>query len=263
MRKIIALWRKIKDRIDIYKQFILRKNPHVSSFQRLSLLLRFFYIHMRVDCKHSNFEIVQIAQSILERPNVDGSIVEAGTYKGGASAKLSLVAKLTGRRLLLFDSFQGLPENDEFYNIYEKRTYSYDPTVKKTKYGYVFSKGQYSSSLQELKKTIRLYGAPEVCVYHKGWFEKTMKNIDMPIAALFLDVDLASSTKTCLKYLYPLLEKGGVLYSHDGHLGRVTDVYKDKSFWKKEVGSVRPIIHGLGRARLLKIVKQQPSFKRV
>lgn len=211
---------------------------------------------MRVECKHSNFEIVQIAQSILESPNVDGSIVEAGTYKGGASAKLSLVARLTGRKLLLFDSFQGLPENDEFYNLYEKRTYSYNPTVKKTKYGYVFSKGQYSSSLKEVKKTIRSYGAPEVCIYHKGWFEKTMKNINAPIAALFLDVDLASSTKTCLQHLYPLLTKDGVLYSHDGHLGRVTAVYNDRTFWKKVVGIERPTIHGLGKSRLLKIVKR-------
>lgn len=255
MRRITVLWKKIKDRISIYKTFILHKNPHVSSIRRLLLVLQFFYIHMRVECKHGNFEIVQIAQSILENPQVHGAILEAGTYKGGASAKLSLVARLTGRKILLFDSFEGLPENDEFYNVYEKRTYSYNPTAKKTKYGYVFSKGQYSSTLQELKKTIRSYGAPEVCIYHKGWFEDTMKKLHTPIAALFLDVDLASSTKTCLKYLYPLLEKGGVLYSHDGHLGRVTDVYKDKSFWKKEVGFVRPTIYGLGKMRLLKIIK--------
>lgn len=249
-------WKKITDRINIYSQFIFKQNPYVSPIERTLLILRFFYIHIRVECRHSNFEIIQIAQSILDNPTIEGVIVEAGSYKGGATAKLSLIAQVTGRKLLVFDSFEGLPENDDFYNIYSKRKYTYNPYVKRTKYGYVFSKGQYTSPLKEVKRNIRQYGAPGVCVYHKGWFEETMKDIHIPIAALFLDVDLASSTKTCLKYLYPLLEKRGVLYSHDGHLGRVVDVYKDRSFWKKEVGVKRPVIRGLGRSRLLKIVKQ-------
>jgi len=256
MRRSFGSLEKIRRRADIYLRFIFHRNPHISPFQRILLVLQFFYIHMRVDCMHGNFEIVQIAQSILENHKVKGVILEAGAYKGGATTKLSLVAKIAGRKLHIFDSFQGLPENDEFYNIYEKRTYVYDPSVQRTKYGYVFSKGQYSASLSQLKKTIHTYGAPEVCVYHKGWFEKTMKQLHTPIAALFLDVDLASSTKTCLRYLYPLLAKGGVLYSHDGHLGRVTDIYKDRSFWRKEIKVKRPIIYGLGTARLLKITKR-------
>ena len=43
----------------------------------------------------------------------EGCIVEAGVYKGGSGAKFSIFAKLVGRRLILFDSFESLPKNLE------------------------------------------------------------------------------------------------------------------------------------------------------
>jgi hypothetical protein len=58
-----------------------------------------------------------------------------------------------------------------------------------------------------------------------------------------------------LKYLYPLLEPGGVLYSQDGHLPLVIDVFNDRSFWRNEVGYARPEVIGLGEKKLIKIVK--------
>jgi len=67
-------------------------------------------------------------------------------------------------------------------------------------------------------------------------------------------VDLASSTRTCLKYLYPLLESNGVLYSQDGHLPLVIDVFDNDNFWLSEVGCKRPQILGLGEKKLIKIM---------
>jgi len=82
-----------------------------------------------------------------------------------------------------------------------------------------------------------------------------MPKFSKSIVAIYLDVDLASSTRTCLKYLYPLLVPGGVLYSQDGHLPLVIDVFKDDEFWKKEVSYPKPHIEGLGKKKLIKIVK--------
>jgi O-methyltransferase len=42
-----------------------------------------------------------------------GVIVEAGCYKGGSTAKFSLMAEKVNRDLVVFDSFQGIPENAE------------------------------------------------------------------------------------------------------------------------------------------------------
>jgi O-methyltransferase len=96
----------------------------------------------------------------------------------------------------------------------------------------------------------------ESCEFVEGLFDDTMPRFSVPIVTAFLDVDLASSTRTCLKYLYPLLVPGGVLIAHDGHLPLVRDVYSDAEFWTKEVGCRKPHVEGLGTQKLLKIVKR-------
>jgi O-methyltransferase len=88
-----------------------------------------------------------------------------------------------------------------------------------------------------------------------GWFEDTLKDFHEPIAVAFLDVDLAASTRTCLKYLYPRITEGGVLFSHDGYMPLVRAVFADTQFWEQEVGCRMPTVEGLGRRKLLRIVK--------
>ena len=75
------------------------------------------------------------------------------------------------------------------------------------------------------------YGHVDACRFVRGWFEDTMPTFKEPIAAAYLDVDLVSSTQTCLKYLYPLIMPGGFLTSQDGHLPLVANVLLD---WQKE-----------------------------
>jgi O-methyltransferase len=51
---------------------------------------------------------------------------------------------------------------------------------------------------------------------------------------------------------------GGVLISQDGHLPLVIQVFDDDAFWSREVGCDKPVIPGLGRQRLIRIVKETP-----
>jgi O-methyltransferase len=85
----------------------------------------------------------------------------------------------------------------------------------------------------------------------KGWFDVTMPRFQSPVAAVYLDVDLASSTRTCLRYLWPLLEPGGILYSQDGHIPLVLKVFDDQRFWEDEIGCSQPEIHGRGEGKLI------------
>ena len=82
--------------------------------QRRILLKRLRTISRRVPCPHNESDILSFGIEILSIPkSKDGCIVEAGSYKGGSTARFSLFAKLAGRRLIVFDSFEGLPENME------------------------------------------------------------------------------------------------------------------------------------------------------
>jgi len=51
-----------------------------------------------------------IAMKLLELPiDMQGDVVECGCWKGGATVNLSLICKITGRKLKVYDSFEGLP----------------------------------------------------------------------------------------------------------------------------------------------------------
>jgi O-methyltransferase len=198
-----------------------------------------------VDSPHTQEEILSYIQTILSiPPDTKGIVVEAGCYKGSSTAKFSLAADLVGRELVVFDSFQGIPDNIE---PHEENIFGGDAS---------FKQGDYAGSLDEVKANVTRFGKIECCRFIKGWFDETMPGFHEPISAIYVDVDLASSTHTCLRYLYPLLAPNCVLYSQDGHLPLVIDVFEDEEFWLNEVGCKRPQIHGLGQKKLIKVIKE-------
>lgn len=225
-------------------KFLFKKSRGMGLIDKIKLVFIFYYISTQIECKHQNVEMLEIADAIMQIPKeIRGVIVEAGAYKGGSAAKLSLVAKLTGRKLVVFDSFCGIPPNKELH-IHKK--------LKKAIY---LPEGLFFGSLQEVKQNIQKYGNITVCEFKKGWFAKTMPQFKSPIVAAFLDVDLVSSTKTCLMYLYPLISKKGVLFSHDGNLKKTAALYNNERFWKNKVGCPTPHVVGFGEKRLLRINK--------
>jgi len=226
--------------------------PQLSYFQRVRLMLKFLTIHNNIECQHTQEQIISFSIAFMSIPTTEqGCIVEAGVFKGGSSAKFSLAAKYVNRELVLFDSYQGLPENKE---AHERSILGH--SIK----GW-FNKGAFCGGLEEVKYNIDKYGKIEVCNFIEGWFDDTMPLFSKKIAAAYLDVDLASSTKTCLKYLYPLIIPGGVLYSQDGDFPLVIEVFNDDEFWEKECGCKKPYIEGLGTQKLIRIIKPLDSEK--
>lgn len=157
----------------------------------------------------------------LDRCRVEGSLVECGTWRGGAVGMMALAHMRSGsvpsRPLHLFDSFEGLPE----------------PTTADGTKAVAYSKGRSSGVLdsigaceaplednRELLETVIGYPA-ELTVYHVGWFQESVPR-DAPdlgsIALLRLDGDWYESTAVCLEHLYPLVVTGGVVVVDDyGH----------------------------------------------
>jgi O-methyltransferase len=213
---------------------------------KLSLLSQLYLISGALESPHSQREIIAYLETILSlTPNSKGVVVEAGCYKGSSTAKFSLAADVVGKELVVFDSFQGIPANEERH---ERSIFG----------GAVsFTKGQYCGSLAEVTNNVERYGKINCCRFVPGWFDKTLPGFTETVAAIYLDVDLADSTRTCLKYLYPRLEMGGVLYSQDGHLPLVIAVFDDDEFWVREVGCRKPKINGLGKRKLIRIIKER------
>jgi O-methyltransferase len=225
-------------------RFVVNPPPTLLRTQALTVAKRFIAAHDHIDCAHTHAEMDAIVRAILAVPaSVQGCIVEAGCFKGGSTAKLSIAAKLTGRKLFAFDSFEGLPDNVERHGL---TIHGETPN---------FSKGRYEGALEEVKENVRRFGEIGACEFVKGWFDRTMSQFHQQIAVAFIDVDLVSSTRTCLQYLYPLLVPGGSIFSHDGHLPLCAEAMNDDEFWACVVGYPKPAMPGLGTVKLVRMTK--------
>jgi O-methyltransferase len=209
--------------------------------ERKELLSRITRVGRNVESPHNETHVLTFVVECLKRREVPGVLVEAGCYKGASTAKFSIAAAMLGKQLVVFDSFQGLPRNDEAHR---------ESILGHSIEGW-FDEGNFAGSLDEVRSAVETYGEIGVCEFVPGWFEETMPHFDRPVAAGYLDVDLASSTRTCLKHLYPLVPPGGALVSQDGDFPLVVAVFGDRAFWEQEVGTSMPVVEGLGERKML------------
>jgi O-methyltransferase len=213
----------------------------LSRAARLDLVRRFVGITNHVRSYHQQAEILTVADRVLARAGRPGlTVVECGVGKGGGTAKLSLIARLAGARLVVFDSFRGIPANAERHTDLLGRRMT-------------FREGAFRGRLREVERTVARFGAPDVVEYRKGWFADTLPAFDAAVDVALIDVDLLASTRTCLVHLMPRLRPDGVLFSQDGHLRATVDLLGRDAFWRDEVGVPPPAIRGLGRAKLVEI----------
>ncbi len=97
---------------DEKRRYIRSALDEASQRQRNEILNHLMRIYRKVLCLHFPLHFVIVSKFLLDL-DVPGPIVECGAYKGGSSAQLSVIAKHTGRKLYVCDSFQGLPKPAE------------------------------------------------------------------------------------------------------------------------------------------------------
>jgi O-methyltransferase len=220
------------------------------SEKRQQLNQRFRQISQSVECPHNESHILTFVIEMLKytqnNPDFKGAFLEAGCFKGGSTAKLSLVADYLDRDLHVYDSFEGIPDNEEDH--------------KRSIFGYSiknwFYQGSFSGGIDEVRTNVERHGVISRCTFTKGWFENTLPQLEHDIAGAYIDVDLASSTRDCIKYIYPRLLPGGFLVSQDGDFPLVIDVFDDDQLWEQELGCKKPTIHGLRTSKMLVVYKQ-------
>lgn len=217
----------------------LRQAP-VPAPRRLRLLIDCLRVTQNLRGYHSLAELLDVGLEVLARDRP--LVVECGVGKGSSTCKLSLFVREAGGELHAFDSFRGMPANDEEHRHLDGRTTR-------------FREGAFRGRLAEVERSLQRFGAPEVTRLHKGWFEDVLDDfvasLGRPIDVVLLDVDLERSTRTCLAALWRGLAPDAVVFSQDGHLVRVVDVLADAEFWRRECGTEPPRIDGLGLRKLV------------
>ena len=218
---------------------------NVGIFKKISLIRKFKRNVKKINTASSWQEHLQIAAKILQIPfHIKGCIIECGSFKGGSTANLSLVCELVNRKLLVYDSFKGLPEPSSKDKIH----YSHLSKRKD-----IYEKGQYKGELEEVKKNIEKYGCVSVCEFRKGYFEDTLPHLTNKCVLAFLDVDLNSSLKTCLIHIWPKLQEGSYLFSHEAMDTNFVSHFFDKKWWEINLRYKAPGFIGAGTGLPLKI----------
>jgi O-methyltransferase len=133
----------------------------------------------------------------LKKNRVLGSFAELGVYKGITA---NMIFEMDKSRILhLFDTFEGFSETDLQHENVQGGKY----TTKE------FS----DTSAESVKKYIN---GGESIVFHKGYFPETAKGLENETFAFVnIDADLYLPTIEGLKFFYPRLSPGGVIFIHD------------------------------------------------
>ena len=233
----VGLLRKLHDvvTLPISIFFILsskRIHPayRMTPLRKAKLGLRMFLNTRRIPTGTSHRCHLAMALKLLETPpDTAGDVMECGTWKGGSAANLSLVCRMVGRKLRVFDSFQGLPK--------------LDPRDREAS-GYQM--GDYLGTLDEVKTNVSRFGAIECCEFVEGWFEDTLPTLSDPVLLAFLDVDLEASLDTCVKNIWPHLVDGGYIFTDECVGTDYTALFYSERWWKSHFAQTPPGLIGAG-----------------
>jgi O-methyltransferase len=202
----------------------------ITRWKKLRLGFRFFLNGIRIQTGTTYKTHLAMALKLFETPpDVEGDVIECGTWKGGSAANLSLACRIVGRKLRIFDSFEGLPAGDDL-----------DREAK------LYKLGDYAGSLDEVRGNIQKYGAPECCEFVRGWFKDTLPKLRSPVILAFLDVDLEASLDTCVRYIYPNLTSQGFIFIDEVTGTDYCALFYSERWWKENFNRTPPGLIGAG-----------------
>ncbi|MFH1876631.1 MAG: TylF/MycF/NovP-related O-methyltransferase [Candidatus Omnitrophota bacterium] len=150
---------------------------------------------------------IQFCIESIVRDNVQGDLIETGTWEGGATIFMRAVLKayaVTDRTVWVADSFEGCPKPNP-------QTYPDDKGVD------LYQWKELAIPLEKVKANFERYGLLDEHVHFlKGWFKDTLPHAPIrALSLLRLDGDLYESTMDILVNLYPKVSPKGYIIIDD------------------------------------------------
>jgi O-methyltransferase len=209
----------------------------ISRRTKLGLLRKMWRNSQQPGSASTFFEHVFIVTRLLTLPRqLEGSVAEFGCYKGFSTASLSAACALTGRRLVVFDSFEGLPPTQDIVHNFE------------TGISVPYAGGQYKGALEEVKANVERFGEVRVCEFVKGYFEDTLplRSAAEKFVLIFEDADLTQSVRSVLTGTWKKLQPGCTFFCHEARDREVVNIFFDQQWWKATIGEAAPGFIGSG-----------------
>jgi O-methyltransferase len=137
--------------------------------------------------------LYMLMQLARQTARVPGDLAEVGVYLGGTAKLLARLAAVQ-KKLLLFDTFSGMPDTDAAHDFHRRGDFA-------------------DTSLDSVRAFLR--GCPNIEI-HPGLFpESAAAARDRAFSLVHVDVDVRSSVTACCEFFYPRLSRGGVLVFDD------------------------------------------------
>jgi O-methyltransferase len=199
-------------------------------WKKLKLAFRMCKNALRIRTGTSYKAHMAMAAKLLEiPPEVEGVVVECGCWLGGSTANLSLICDIVGRKLIVYDSFEGLPEGEPG-----------DRHAKES------AAGLFRGDLELVKENVRRFGVIERCEFRRGWFRDTLPRHTEPIVLCFLDVDFQASLHDCIVNLWPHLTEKGYVFIDEFMFLDYCALFFSERFWKEHFDAPPPGLMGAG-----------------
>lgn len=216
LKLIKSLIKKNQKLVDLYRKLIFFENLFLKDILNFEKLMLFKKVYPYTMINYQGLSNIYNLSKLIEGQRRDGVFVECGVCKGGCAAVMAFVAHKarSGRKIWLFDSFEGLPEPIDKDGLSAK-SYASNKIS-----GRLLSIDKCVGELEDVKRIFFsiLRIEKENTIIRKGWFQDTLaKTKDQvgPIAILHLDGDWYESTKCCLDNLYDNVVRGGYIVIDD------------------------------------------------
>jgi O-methyltransferase len=212
-------------RLPAISRFILDGSPP-SVVARAKLVGQIFRNTRSIPSASTGLEQLYLCGELFKVPrDIPGVVIELGCYRGSATATLSLACKHVGRKLIVCDSFQGLPELEPGEER-QSNPWNANPNT--------YAKGEYAGSLQQVKDAVQKFGAIEVCTFIEGYFSDTLPKLGANFVMIFEDADLVSSVCDVLRHTWPELHPGCKFFCHEAQDLKVASLFFQSQAWWRE-----------------------------
>lgn len=208
-------------RLPAISRFIRGGPPGLAA--RAALVRQIFRNTRSIPSASTGLEQLHLCDEILKLPrDLPGAVIELGCYRGSATATLSLACRHAGRKLIVCDSFQGLPDLAPGEDL-QSNPWNANPNT--------YSKGEYAGSLAQVKEAVQKFGAIEVCTFVEGFFSDTLPKLSENLVMVFEDADLISSVRDVLHYTWPRLQPGCKFFCHEAQDLKVAKLFFEAQSW--------------------------------
>lgn len=144
---------------------------------------------------------------------IQGDFVECGVLNGGSAAAIACALRETGKKIWLYDSFEGMPPASPVDGITAAQL-----------------EGACKGTEEKVREALALARFPTAdLVIRKGWFQDTFKEpLPEKVSLLHLDCDWYESVLLSLRTFYDRVSEDGIIVLDDfGHWEGCREAYYD------------------------------------